>query len=44
MQEYEEIGHMEVIPVKEVNKTSAKSYCLPPHAVLKESSTTTICE
>ncbi|XP_065094995.1 uncharacterized protein LOC135716231 [Ochlerotatus camptorhynchus] len=41
MQEYQDLGHMELIPETEILVNCTKSYYLPHHGVVKEDSTTT---
>lgn len=44
LKEYEELGHMSIIPKLEIKKfVEQPSYILPHHAVFKQSSTTTKC-
>ena len=41
MQEFLDMGHLEVIPEEEIDIAPAKCNYLPHHCVLKETSTTT---
>lgn len=41
VREYGELGHAELIPEKELNKTGESHYYLPMHSVVKQSSTST---
>ncbi|XP_058840578.1 uncharacterized protein LOC131696067 [Topomyia yanbarensis] len=41
MREYQELGHMMIIPPAEIDVDWSKSYYLPHHGVIKEDSTTT---
>ena len=41
MEEYLELGHSEIVPTDDLNKSPQDVYYLPVHAVRKESSTTT---
>ena len=41
MQEYFDFGHAEPVPVADLEKSEKEVFCLPMHAVRKESSSTT---
>ncbi|XP_062533922.1 uncharacterized protein LOC134202935, partial [Armigeres subalbatus] len=41
MQEYQELGHMKIVPQEEIDVDCSQSYYLPHHGVIKEESATT---
>ncbi|XP_058446192.1 uncharacterized protein LOC131427220 [Malaya genurostris] len=41
MQEYQDLGHMEIVPPTKIDVDCSKSYYLPHHGVIKEDSITT---